>query len=1190
MRGLHAALAMVLCAIGAGLAAPVAAAADPDLLGQWSFEDAFDPNIHPAADSSGHGNDLTIQGADANDTGRFGYAFSFAGGDALRRTQATGLEPQAVTVTAWVRAAASPGSLKYVVAKGDDACGAASWALYTGTMGAGGGLRFYVYDGTTPHLSPSIDGASIWNGQWHAVAGTFDGSTVRFYVDGVQIGAGTPAQTNIAYALPNRDFTIGDYTSSCPGGVGGHVGDVDETRVYNRALSSAEVAQLSTAQGTVPPELDSDGDGVPNRTDNCRFASNPDQKDGNGNGTGDACEQAAGGGGGGGHAPPTASFVTHVAKAFKVKGSSFSGPLTAWLGARQSTHPGAASLTRFRWDFNGDGKTDATCGGDTPAVFHQYARTGTFQAGLTVEDSSGGSAKTRRAVRFSGSRKATAAKRKTKARRRRGNSDTTVCLTQLNDQQPSTEDCARSFQFGLVDVNVRSSRCFAITSRTLGTEVTPRPSDFTFSTPLKRAFHAKVKGPVAVNGLPVPVPGSFESDYDSWEATLHVGTRPVTFNLGGKAVKIPSLDLNRYVPERKTHHLGGVGLQGLGDVGGLDLTGKVSLDWVAPGETRLYLDVKLPHVFTFDPDAGGPAFGTVSVSAANTRPARLDNFHIHLDWVYLGPILVTGFDLDYQANGSIWTGGAKVALPDSGLALDARPEPNLPPGQPPKYGIQFAGGAFRHAGADLNFGSFAPQIFPGIFLQNITAFVGFDPTHLFGGVTLNTAKIVYVRGGLIVAFADQGHPYTVPADVPGLTGLAGRRLTATSLAAGGDVCFKVLGACPSLGDYYILYTHPYMITVAGKVNVPLGVFRATGEGGGFIDANSGRFNLEGHGRFDFIGGVPLVGADLLLSSNGVAGCVDTFLANFGVGYRWGNTLPDFYLWGCDVGNYRAYASSGRGRAAVTGFTLRSGLPFATMKVIGRGDAPRVTLHGPKGESFSTGAEQRRVSGSFASFRVPAGQATFLGVKRPSPGRWTVTADEGSAPIASVNVANGLPGPSVHGRVSGRGARRTLSYRVRQRPGQRVVFAEQGAGSFKEIGRARGARGKLRFKPVAGRGGTRKIVAIVSLNGLVRKKLNVTTFKSPRELRAQRPRGIRATRTGDTLLVRWKRSRGASRYGIFVRTSDGFRKLLVTKKRKITVRGLRSLRGGTVLVRGVRRDNVAGPAGRARFKAAVAQRR
>jgi len=41
--------------------------------------------------------------------------------------------------------------------------------------------------------------------------------------------------------------------------------------------------------GTAPPPTDTDGDGVPDSSDNCRTVANPDQADSDGDGVGDAC-------------------------------------------------------------------------------------------------------------------------------------------------------------------------------------------------------------------------------------------------------------------------------------------------------------------------------------------------------------------------------------------------------------------------------------------------------------------------------------------------------------------------------------------------------------------------------------------------------------------------------------------------------------------------------------------------------------------------------------------------------------------------------------------------------------------------------------------------------------------------------------------------------------------------------------
>jgi hypothetical protein len=71
-----------------------------------------------------------------------------------------------------------------------------------------GGLNYSV--------SPDA-GTSVWDGKWHSVIGTFDSSTVRLYVDGKQVGSGTPDTSAITYGLSSsNDLMIGNY-GGCSG-------------------------------------------------------------------------------------------------------------------------------------------------------------------------------------------------------------------------------------------------------------------------------------------------------------------------------------------------------------------------------------------------------------------------------------------------------------------------------------------------------------------------------------------------------------------------------------------------------------------------------------------------------------------------------------------------------------------------------------------------------------------------------------------------------------------------------------------------------------------------------------------------------------------------------------------------------------------------------------------------------------
>ena len=168
-------------------------AAAPDLVGYWRLDENTGTT---AADSSGFGNMGTLSGGASWAAGRFESGVVFDGGTG-RIVVPSGLwfEAPSVTVGAWVEHFGTQGQYKYIVAKGATGCNAASYGLYTG---AAEGLQFYVSTEAGMEFTRSPDaGTAIWDGEWHYVAGTFDGARVRLYVDGVQVGSGTPVTATI---------------------------------------------------------------------------------------------------------------------------------------------------------------------------------------------------------------------------------------------------------------------------------------------------------------------------------------------------------------------------------------------------------------------------------------------------------------------------------------------------------------------------------------------------------------------------------------------------------------------------------------------------------------------------------------------------------------------------------------------------------------------------------------------------------------------------------------------------------------------------------------------------------------------------------------------------------------------------------------------------------------------------------
>ena len=121
-----------------------------------------------------------------------------------------------------------------------DGCEASSYALYSSQNQ---GLGFYVYDGSTWKRSPEAD-PSVWDGRWHHAAGTYDGSMLRLFIDGVEVGTGTPASLEIEYDLPTTESMLGTYPGGCSFQL---IGDVDGVSVWNRALPIPDIARVVRA-------------------------------------------------------------------------------------------------------------------------------------------------------------------------------------------------------------------------------------------------------------------------------------------------------------------------------------------------------------------------------------------------------------------------------------------------------------------------------------------------------------------------------------------------------------------------------------------------------------------------------------------------------------------------------------------------------------------------------------------------------------------------------------------------------------------------------------------------------------------------------------------------------------------------------------------------------------------------------
>jgi hypothetical protein len=183
-------------------------------------------------DASGNGNTGTLQGPTWTAAGKYGAALSFDGiNDLVVVNPSNSLNlSTAMTLEAWVFPTAAQSGWRTIVQREVDAFTFNASNINGALHPAGGG----TFDGQLDHTaSPSALAVNAWS----HVALTWDGATLRLYVNGAQVSSkprtGT-LQTSANGAGPIR--------------IGGNVpygeffqGLIDELRIYNRALSAAEV-------------------------------------------------------------------------------------------------------------------------------------------------------------------------------------------------------------------------------------------------------------------------------------------------------------------------------------------------------------------------------------------------------------------------------------------------------------------------------------------------------------------------------------------------------------------------------------------------------------------------------------------------------------------------------------------------------------------------------------------------------------------------------------------------------------------------------------------------------------------------------------------------------------------------------------------------------------------------------------
>ena len=235
------AIAAVIVAVEL-VSAPASMSATTGLVAAYGFDEGSGTTV---TDASGNGNTGTITNATWAATGKYGKALQFNGTNALVSIpSAASLQlSTGMTLEAWVNPSTVNSAWRDVIYKGND--------------------NFYL-EATSDHSSHPDAGmiaggsyadafgtAALTANTWSYLTETYDGSTLRLYVNGTQVAS--TAHTG-AIASSTNPLQIGG--DSLYGQ--NFAGLIDEVRIYNVALTAAQIqtdmaTPVNNGPDTTPP-------------------------------------------------------------------------------------------------------------------------------------------------------------------------------------------------------------------------------------------------------------------------------------------------------------------------------------------------------------------------------------------------------------------------------------------------------------------------------------------------------------------------------------------------------------------------------------------------------------------------------------------------------------------------------------------------------------------------------------------------------------------------------------------------------------------------------------------------------------------------------------------------------------------------------------------------------------------------
>jgi hypothetical protein len=420
----------------------------------------------------------------------------------------------------------------------------------------------------------------------------------------------------------------------------------------------------------------------------------------------------------------------------------------------------------------------------------------------------------------------------------------------------------------------------------------------------------------------------------------------------------------------------------------------------------------------------------------------------------------------------------------------------------------------------------------------------------------------------------------------------------------GRVTGDVKLTCIPLGNIKFYADSTGLVTLIGQFGFDGGPFYVSGGLNAGIDWPEWQVEVHGRGGLHDVEFLDDLAVDVVLSNIGFAGCgsFKTFLghARGGAAIKFKNGRPPFTtlelisnlkaFTGCDLSKYKTVVRRATVREAAvngTSFDIAKAGRGVFLSLEGAGAAPHVRLKSPSGKvyDFTNATKGVQLPNAWGQI-LEKEDRTVVILAHPENGTWTAQTDTGAPAVNRIQQADVLPAPQVSGRVSGKGASRTLTYSVAKHEGQVVRFVERAKGSLKTIKTVKGGgKGKVRYLTGEAKGTRRTIVAEVSQDQLPRDNLTVAQYVAPNP-KVGRPGHVRIKRKGKRAIVTWKRATLARAYTISVTDTQGGRRAYYAPngKTKVKIGRVPSSVGIRVRVVAISQSGRNGAAGKGRLRA------